>query len=114
VLLCDGRQLGAADVEAEPTVEAAIENGIPFPAPLNTVIVAAVREMLELSGGNKSEAARRLGISRTRFQRLLDHGASEIAGDDESERTESGDADEAAPLKLVGARGTSVRVGGGR
>jgi ActR/RegA family two-component response regulator len=28
--------------------------------------------MLELAGGNKSEAARRLGISRPRLQRLLD------------------------------------------
>ena len=30
------------------------------------------RAMLELTGGNKSEAARRLGISRPRLQRLLD------------------------------------------
>jgi ActR/RegA family two-component response regulator len=29
--------------------------------------------MLEACGGNKSEAARRLGISRPRLQRVLDH-----------------------------------------
>jgi ActR/RegA family two-component response regulator len=33
---------------------------------------AAALAMLELTGGNKSEAARRLGISRPRLQRLLD------------------------------------------
>ena len=42
---------------------------------LNTVIRRAVREMLDRCGGNKSDAARRLGISRTRLQRLLDPAA---------------------------------------
>jgi DNA-binding NtrC family response regulator len=45
---------------------------LPFPADLHTVARAAARAMLELTGGNKSEAARRLGISRPRLQRLLD------------------------------------------
>jgi two-component system response regulator HydG len=45
---------------------------LPFPADLDTVARAAARAMLELTGGNKSEAARRLGISRPRLQRLLD------------------------------------------
>jgi DNA-binding NtrC family response regulator len=39
---------------------------------LNSIIRRAAREMLERCGGNKSDAARRLGISRTRLQRLLD------------------------------------------
>jgi ActR/RegA family two-component response regulator len=39
---------------------------------LDVVIRAAVRAMLELTEGNKSEAARRLGISRPRLQRILD------------------------------------------
>ncbi|HXT17192.1 MAG TPA: sigma-54 dependent transcriptional regulator [Gemmatimonadaceae bacterium] len=98
VLLCDGRQLSPADVEADAVTEVREENGIPFPAPLNTVIVAVVREMLELCGGNKSEAARRLAISRTRFQRLLDHGDTDIPPDDEAES-----AEESAGLKLVAA-----------
>ena len=45
---------------------------LPFPAPLDEVIRTAARAMLDLTGGNKSEAARRLGISRPRLQRLLD------------------------------------------
>jgi two-component system response regulator HydG len=45
---------------------------LPFPAPLQDVVRHAARAMLELAGGNKSEAARRLGISRPRLQRLLD------------------------------------------
>ncbi len=51
----------------------AAENGmLPFPAELRAVVRAAAQAMLELTGGNKSEAARRLGISRPRLQRLLD------------------------------------------
>jgi DNA-binding NtrC family response regulator len=45
---------------------------LPFPAPLAEVVRTAAQSMLELTGGNKSEAARRLGISRPRLQRLLD------------------------------------------
>jgi DNA-binding NtrC family response regulator len=45
---------------------------LPFPATLAEVVRTAARAMLDLSGGNKSEAARRLGISRPRLQRLLD------------------------------------------
>ncbi len=46
--------------------------GLPFPATLDVVVRSAALAMLELTGGNKSEAARRLGISRPRLQRLLD------------------------------------------
>jgi DNA-binding NtrC family response regulator len=45
---------------------------LPFPATLAEVVRTAARAMLDLSSGNKSEAARRLGISRPRLQRLLD------------------------------------------
>lgn len=44
----------------------------PFPTDLQTLIRAAAQATLQLTGGNKSEAARRLGISRPRLQRLLD------------------------------------------
>jgi DNA-binding NtrC family response regulator len=47
-------------------------SGLPFPTDLATLTRAAVVRMLGLTGGNKSEAARRLGISRPRLQRLLD------------------------------------------
>jgi len=46
--------------------------GLPFPADLATINRAAARSMVEYTGGNKSEAARRLGISRPRLNRLLD------------------------------------------
>ncbi|HEX9167104.1 MAG TPA: sigma-54 dependent transcriptional regulator [Gemmatimonadales bacterium] len=49
-----------------------ITGGLPFPAPLDTIIRAAVLAMLEQTGGNKSDTARRLGISRPRLQRILD------------------------------------------
>ncbi len=45
---------------------------LPFPATLDDITRAAARVMLDHTGGNKSEAARRLGISRPRLQRLLD------------------------------------------
>ncbi|HEX4685075.1 MAG TPA: sigma-54 dependent transcriptional regulator [Gemmatimonadaceae bacterium] len=41
---------------------------------LNAIIRNAVHETVERCGGNKSDAARRLGISRTRLQRLLRRG----------------------------------------
>jgi two-component system response regulator HydG len=52
--------------------EAAPVSGLPFPASLQEVVHAAAAAMVALTGGNKSEAARRLGISRPRLQRLLD------------------------------------------
>ena len=45
---------------------------LPFPARLDDIVRAAARAMLERTGGNRSEAARRLGISRSRLLRLLD------------------------------------------
>jgi DNA-binding NtrC family response regulator len=44
---------------------------LPFPAPLATIARAAAHAMLDATRGNRSEAARRLGISRSRLQRLL-------------------------------------------
>ena len=59
--------------ELQPSAErAAAGDGLPFPVDLATLTRAAAARMLRLAGGNKSEAARRLGISRPRLQRLLD------------------------------------------
>jgi two-component system response regulator HydG len=44
---------------------------LPFPADLSTIQHAAAQAMLDATGGNRSEAARRLGISRSRLQRIL-------------------------------------------
>jgi two-component system response regulator HydG len=52
--------------------ESGRDEGLPFPADLATIIRSAVGLMLKRCGGNKSEAARRLGISRPRLQRLLE------------------------------------------
>jgi DNA-binding NtrC family response regulator len=53
--------------------------GLPFPSTLAVLTRAAALAMLELTEGNKSAAARRLGISRPRLQRLLD-GTDETNG----------------------------------
>ena len=45
---------------------------LPFPATIRQITQAAAQAMLDLASGNKSEAARRLGISRPRLQRILD------------------------------------------
>jgi two-component system response regulator HydG len=48
------------------------EGTLAFPVTLAALTRAAAQAMLGLTQGNKSEAARRLGISRPRLQRLLD------------------------------------------
>ena len=52
-------------------VQSAGAAAIPFPADVQTILQAAVRAMLVLTNGNKTEAARRLGMSRPRLHRLL-------------------------------------------
>ena len=61
----------------EPRARTTAEGVLPFPAPLSEVVRTAAQAMLDLTGGNKSEAARRLGISRPRLQRLLDGNLEE-------------------------------------
>jgi two-component system response regulator HydG len=46
---------------------------IPFPASLRDITAAAARAMLNLCHSNRSEASRRLGISRARLARLLNN-----------------------------------------
>ena len=53
---------------------------IPFPAPLDQITAAAVRATVRMSGGNRSEAARRLSISPRRLRRLLS-GALDLGED---------------------------------
>ncbi|MFN8571586.1 MAG: sigma-54 dependent transcriptional regulator [Gemmatimonadaceae bacterium] len=69
-LLCVDGVLEVSDFTEAPRPPEA--NGIPFPCTIGELQRAAAREMLSLCAGNKSEAARRLGISRPRLQRLLD------------------------------------------
>ena len=53
---------------------------IPFPAMLDDIVNAAAIATLEVSGGNRSEAARRLGISRQRLRRLLGENGGDGTG----------------------------------
>jgi DNA-binding NtrC family response regulator len=73
VLLCHGDRIDAADLSLDTSsVSVARDGALPFPCTLATLTRAAVDEMLRLTDGNKSEAARQLGISRPRLLRLLD------------------------------------------
>jgi two-component system, NtrC family, response regulator HydG len=61
--------------ELSPAQATHVPDGeLPFPARLDDIVRAAARAMLQATGGNRSEAARRLGISRSRLQRLLGGG----------------------------------------
>jgi len=69
--------------KSEPT--ATVDQLLPFPAQLDDIVSAAARAMLEACNGNRSEAARRLGISRRRLRRLL--GLVEEGGADRRDET---------------------------
>ena len=74
LLLGESGSLRPEDLFIQPTpAPAARSEGdvLPFPAPMEAIELAAVRAMLERTDGNKSAAARRLGISRSRFHRAL-------------------------------------------
>jgi DNA-binding NtrC family response regulator len=79
VLLHRGGALDPTDVVA-PEVPAAPspDAPIPFPATLAAITRAAAVAMVDRCTGNKSEAARRLGISRPRLLRLLNGTADDI------------------------------------
>ena len=71
---------GALEVDHLVAAEISMPEGggtLPFPATIRIITRAAVDAMLELVSGNKSEAARRLGISRPRLQRILDGAPDE-------------------------------------
>ena len=93
LLLGTGDELRPADLFPEAAMAGAPPaTSLPFPATLEAIEVAAVREMLRLTEGNKSEAARRLGISRSRLHRAArkleeleereDGESADIAGDE--------------------------------
>ena len=58
--------------ELAPRRPAPAAGPLPFPATLAEIQRAAARAMLVQTGDNRSEAARRLAISRSRLQRLLE------------------------------------------
>jgi DNA-binding NtrC family response regulator len=87
LLLSSPGSLALDEMALEETPPAA-EGPLPFPATLGAIQRAAARAMLDVTGGNRSEAARRLGVSRSRLQRLLadERGALERGGDDEPDK----------------------------
>jgi len=73
LILGEGSGLSAEDlfIESASAPAASSSAVLPFPASMEAIELAAVRAMLESAGGNKSAAARRLGISRSRLHRAL-------------------------------------------
>ena len=73
LLLSNAPEIAAADLQflVSGAESASGAHGpLSFPGPLNALMKSAAAEMIALCGGNKSEAARRLGISRPRLMRL--------------------------------------------
>ena len=87
VLLARAPVLTVDDFEPVRGLGGGAQSALPFPAPLRTIVAAAVHGMLALCSGNKSEAARRLGISRPRLLRLL--GATDDATSDDDSPADS-------------------------
>ena len=72
LLLSPPGELDIQELMPQTDVEPLSTGPIPFPAPLDEITAAAARATLELYDGNRSRAARQLGISRQRLRRLLD------------------------------------------
>ena len=75
ILLSPAGSFAVAELEPARVSPASVAP-VPFPATLAEIQRAAARAMLTATGGNRSEAARRLGISRSRLLRLLEGGAA--------------------------------------
>ena len=62
--------------EFRPPVDAPgpVEQVLPYPATLHEIAATAATLTLQACGGNRAEAARRLGISPRRLRRILDRG----------------------------------------
>jgi DNA-binding NtrC family response regulator len=81
MLLSPAGTIDTSELALETNVRAMdSECDLPFPATLREIVCAAAVATVRACDDNKSAAARRLGISRTRLQRLLD-GYDEEARD---------------------------------
>jgi two-component system response regulator HydG len=85
LLLSAPGQLDLSELIPKSAAAATADQFLPFPARLDDIVSAAARAMLEECDGNRSEAARRLGISRRRLRRLL--GLGEEGGADRRDET---------------------------
>jgi DNA-binding NtrC family response regulator len=71
LVLSPAGTLRPEEFPAEADGTASGDGELPFPATLQEILQAAARAMMARTAGNRSEAARRLGISRPRLLRLL-------------------------------------------
>jgi DNA-binding NtrC family response regulator len=76
VLLAQSHELGPEDFPEGDDELPPSSNGMRFPATMIELEREAAAKMLRLCAGNKSDAARRLGVSRSRLHRLLRGSAS--------------------------------------
>ena len=88
LLLSPAGELLADELLPPEETRAQHDGPIPFPARLHAITTAAVQATVQLCGGNRSESARRLGISPRRLRRLL-HGGEDLGLD-----LDAGDLDE--------------------
>ena len=71
ILLSPPGSLDVTELNAPGSAAPPRPGTLPFPARLAEIQRAAAHAMLKEADGNHSEAARRLGISRSRLARLL-------------------------------------------
>jgi DNA-binding NtrC family response regulator len=89
LILARGAVLGPDDFPDRPALALSQDSPLPFPATLGEIARAAAAAMLAQCGGNKSETARRLGISRARLMRLLDANPDPDPDDNDPEDSDA-------------------------
>ncbi|MCC7054691.1 MAG: sigma-54-dependent Fis family transcriptional regulator [Gemmatimonadaceae bacterium] len=79
LLVSDGHRVEIADLSRPGAAPTATRGTceLDWPSPLGALVRSACADMVQRCAGNKSEAARRLGISRQRLQRLLEAGSDD-------------------------------------
>ena len=82
ILMLDGSRLDADHLGLDQSGARPSADGVPFPATMSEITHGAALAMTLLCEGNKSEAARRLSISRTRLLRLLAPRGQKVAAND--------------------------------
>ncbi|MGE0440053.1 MAG: sigma-54 interaction domain-containing protein [Gemmatimonadales bacterium] len=83
LLLLQSGSVDADDLAFRTATESPAAHGdVPFPATMREITRGAARAMVDRCQGNKSAAARRLAISRTRLLRLLDETSTDLDSED--------------------------------
>ncbi len=83
LLLLQQGTIGPDDLAFRTSPESPTSRGdLPFPATMREITRGAARAMVDRCQGNKSAAARRLAVSRTRLLRLLDDTSTDLDSED--------------------------------